>query len=198
MTVRLFFKIPENSMKMMDIVCSVPDNWKHISGRIIAPKSLIEADKVANRTGILVNGINDYRIVGGLKEDGKTCDPDIFAMVIVRLLPEFADFSVNSRGIGCLETVKKFANGLIISGYRGSLLFGKSIPNEQEFESPYSAECSLELSPWVGNSDSEFGPQPARMRLAWNEENSGSYEDTKTILSVCRKLCLSEYSPNAV
>lgn len=196
MMVRLFFKLPDNSIKVADLLESVSNSWKHMRGRVRATKRLQDTGRIVGGTGVRICGARDCRIVGARKDDGTISEPNIFSLLITSLLPEFVDFEVGLNEAENIQSVKAVAGGFVISGYEGSLLFGKSIPNEQEFESPYSAECSFELSPWVGQSDEECGDQPARMRLGWNEQNDGSREDIKTILWKCHRMGLKEYLPN--
>lgn len=195
MTVRMFFKLPDNSIKVADILESVPNSWRHMHGRLKYAKHPADTGRIIAGTGARIGGASDCRIVGAIGDDGKISEPNIFSLLISGLLPEFVDFEVSLSDGEKLQSVKSIAGGFIISGYVGSLIFGKSIPNEQEFELPYSAECSFELAPWTGQSGEECGLQPARLRLGWNGQNSGSPQDIKTILWQCRRIGLKEYMP---
>ncbi len=194
---QMFFKIPEDGLVMAQLIEAVPNDWWCAYGGLTAPDDLIKQGIALPDTGI-----ENHSIVGWHREGNRiiSCAPDMIALLLRHKLPGFVDFRSNSYSRGSLQNIKQFAAGLITHGYRGSLLFGKSTPDDDDrvlYIDPYAAACSLELAPWTGHPNgAEPGEQPARVKLWWNEGRlGGKEEDIQSIAKICQKLRLTEYTP---
>ncbi|MBI2099403.1 hypothetical protein HYT45_03270 [Candidatus Uhrbacteria bacterium] len=194
---QMFFKIPNNSIMMSYLIEAVPNEWRCVFGHLCASRNLIEMGRALQLTGISLDG--GCQIVGGYDANGKPANPNIYSMALLGMMPGFVDFRVHTYGRGSIADIKNLAIGLVVSGYRGSLLFGKSTPdddNEVLYIDPYAAACSLELAPWNGHPNgNEPGEQPARIKLWWNKSLEGKKDDIWPIARICQKLRLEEYTP---
>lgn len=79
--------------------------------------------------------------------------------------------------------------------YRGSLSFYKDCYNNEKYRNPAYCEMCFrprERAPFL---QKEAGPQPARVKLKWDESYGGKEEDIAPIVAACLTLNLTEYIP---
>lgn len=196
---KIFFEIPDDVETILKLVESIPSTWSWLDGWLDAPKRLTSSGAAVENTGFRISRFHSIKptVIGRHNRDGEINPaPDLFEILVEQKLPGFIEFDEAGFGRDILDHAKSLAAGFLSKGYEGRLDF--YMDYDQHRDSKYSnpARCNMIFRPWNGPGlIDEHGPQPARVKLEWDEKYGGKMEDIWPIADVCRNLGLKEYKP---
>lgn len=187
---------------MAKVVEAVPSHWACIDGKLEAPKYLIDRGRVVENTGFAVERFHTIHptIIGRYDPNtGENEMPDLYAIMVEKKLPGFIMFK--EAGYGCyvvtFDLAERIAVGFLRKGYRGRLYFRSRCVDDTATHNP--GRCDIAFEPWDGAKflGIESGPQPARIRLEWDDTYGGKMKTVGPIMAACQSLNLREYVPVA-
>ena len=201
MQTQWFFEIPpalpaEGLARMVD---SIPDDWGWVSGKLHAPKSLVDDGLVAAATCIRVDRHNSVEpLLAGI-DPATGRSTDYLAILLSRRYPAMLQLDCAGQN-GYLipfATAKALVEGYLLLGYgKGYLHFYSDYSDSNGYSG--SERVDILLDPGALSEDLTENARPPMARVAYFEKLGGRHENAATIIAAFREIGLSEVGPPAI
>lgn len=183
------FQLPSRSTRAaIEIIDTVPSDWRSIAGELHAPKSAIRSGEVCASSGFRLSSRHrsQHTIIGRTERSThseenlylvqlRELDPDLYAMMAERKLPGFVAFEEAGGGdtsIVTFDLARRIASAYVKRGYAGSLDFTSEFRTVRK---TFSERCVVRLA-------------DACVELAWQDAYGGREDRLTPLFDVCRRV----------